>query len=119
MKFDLNGNSLSIHSNPVLTALTKESGVKGLTGCNSEVPFVKCPSSKPLLASHLHYSAPTRKALPLCGISSGQVLSHQSDLVIGDWKSPVSQSKLHFSKFKFQSIRTTSWFLFLKLWPGI
>lgn len=49
-KRDFNGNSLSIHSDPVLTTLTEESGVKGLTGCNSEVLLVKCPSSKPLLA---------------------------------------------------------------------
>lgn len=116
MKFDLNGNS-----NLVLTTLTKESGVKGPTGCNSEVLFVKCPSSKPLLASCLQNSAPTRKALPLCGISSGQVLSHQSNLVIGNWKSvsiikSVSQSKLYFSDFKVKIIRSpTSWFLFQKL----
>ena len=35
--FDLNGNSLWIRSNPESTALTEESGVKGLTGFNSEV----------------------------------------------------------------------------------
>lgn len=37
-KFDLNGKSLSIHSNPELTTLTEESGVHGLSGCNSEAP---------------------------------------------------------------------------------
>lgn len=90
-KFDLNGNSLSIHSNPVLTTLTEESGVKGLTGCNSEVPLVKCPSENHCWLAICLIQHQLGSLCP-CGIRSGQVLSHQSQLAIGHGKQFSGQS---------------------------
>lgn len=80
-KCNFNGNSLCTHSNPALTTLTEESGLKGLAGCVSEAPFVKCPSTKPPPAAVCVFS--TEQEVAACVALDVAKMSHQSYLVMG------------------------------------